>query len=227
MEALTSTPPPLQPSTPMLLPDDVWLRTEAFDAARVDAWLALLSDEERARYAAFRVEKRRREFLLGRVTLRRLLAERLSEAPSAILLHVTEAGAIEVPGAPYHVSLAHADDRAVAVVGRRRVGVDLEPVRPCTPRVIDFVLRPDERDLLDTLPMDREHAFILCWTLKEATLKALGTGFYRAPKKVRLEIDASARRAALRAWDESRWAACFEDVDGAILSVVYEVEAAP
>ncbi len=205
----------------MQLPDDIRLRTEAFDAAEADAWPALLSDEERARYEAFRTEGRKREFLLGRVALRRLLA------PSAIPLRVTEAGAVEVIGAPWHVSLAHSNDRSVAVVGRRRVGVDLERVRACSPRAIDFVLRPDERALLDTLPMDRERAFVLCWALKEAVLKALGTGLRRAPKKVRLEVDAAAQKAVARAWDESRWEARFEETGGFVLAVAYEAHDAP
>lgn len=206
----------------MQLPDDIWLRTEAFDEARVDAWLSLLSPEERARYEAMRIDKRRREFLLGRAALRTLLAERLAQSPADVDLRVTEAGGVEVPAAPYHVSLAHSHGRAAAVAGLRRVGVDLERVRACPPRVIDFALHPDERPLLDTLPMDRDRAFILCWTLKEAVLKALGTGLEQSPKKVRLEIDAAARQATMRAWDETTWRAQFEAAGDFVLAVAYE-----
>lgn len=208
----------------MQLPDDIWLRAVTFDEAQVDAWLRLLSSEERARYERFPVEKRQREFLMGRAVLRMLLAERLSRTPAEVPLHVTDAGAVEAPETPYRVSLAHARERAVAVASPRRVGVDLEHVRTCRAAVIRFALNPDERPLLDTLPMTRDRAFILCWTLKEAVLKALGTGLRRSPKKVRLDIDVAAQTATASAWDGSVWTVLYEASADSFLSVAYPAE---
>jgi 4'-phosphopantetheinyl transferase len=205
----------------MQLPDHIALRRMTYDAAQTDAWLQLLSGEERSRYDAFPVDKRRREFLLGRVALRTLLAERLDKAPTAIDLQVTDDGAIELPGAPYFVSLAHSRGRAVAAVSPDRVGVDLEHIRSVTSGVVDFVLDADEQALLDTLPMDREHAFILCWTLKEATLKALQTGLLQSPKNVQLAIDPEAQQASAIAWDDSVWTVCYEPAPDHFLSVAY------
>lgn len=205
----------------MQLPSDIWLRRMTFDAAQSDVWRRLLSDEERARYAAFPIEKRKREFLLGRVALRTLLAERLDQNPETIPLHVTEAGEVTVATAPYHVSIAHSRDRAVAAVSPRRVGVDLEHVRTCPPAVVDFALRPEEQDELARLPMSHDAAFILCWTLKEAALKAMGTGFARSPKKVRIDIDPAAQVATAMAWDGSGWTVVYEPVDDYFLSVAY------
>lgn len=196
----------------------------SFDAMQTEAWLQLLSDEERARYEAFPVDKRKREFLLGRVTLRTLLAEQLDEEPASISLHVTEDGAVELPAAPYFVSIAHSGDRAVATVSPDRVGVDLEHVTHCKPAVVDFVLRPDEHELLGALPMDRDRAFILCWTIKEATLKALHTGFLRSPKTVHLTIDPEAQQALATAWDGSVWIVPYEPAPDHFLSVAYPVD---
>jgi 4'-phosphopantetheinyl transferase len=206
----------------MQLPDHIALRRMTFDAAQTDAWLPLLSEEERDRYDAFPVEKRRREFLLGRVALRTLLAKQLDkDTPAAIRLHVTEDGAVELPEAPYFVSIAHSEDQAVAVVSPRRVGVDLEHIRSVEPGVVDFVLEADEQALLDTLPMDRDRAFILCWTLKEATLKALHTGFLRSPKTVQLAIDAARQRATATAADGSEWTIRYEPGADHFMSVAY------
>lgn len=205
----------------MQLPDHIVLRRMTFDPAQTDAWIRLLSDEERFRYAAFPVAKRKREFLLGRVALRTLLAERLDEEPAAIALHVTDEGAVELPAAPYFVSIAHSGRRAVAVVSPDPVGVDLEHVTSCTPRIIDFVLRDDEKPLLDTLPMSRDRAFILCWTLKEATLKALRTGLLQSPKNVRLAVDPEAQQANAVAWDDSVWTVRYEPAPDHFLSVAY------
>lgn len=208
----------------MQLPEDIELRSLIYDADRRSQWEGLLSKEEQVRYRSFPSEKRKREFLLGRVALRTLLAERLEVVPNEVLLEVTDEGAVVVEGAPYHVSITHAEDRAVAAVARRRVGVDLERIAERDPNIADFLMHPDECDLLDTLPMNREAAFILCWTLKEATLKALGTGLLRSPKKLRLEIDPEAQRAAIRAWDGSVWQAQFEEQEGFFLSTAYETK---
>ena len=209
----------------MQLPDDIWLRVMTFDEAQASAWRMLLSETERARHDNFPVEKRQREFLLGRVALRTLLADLLPQDPADVRLRCTEEGAVEVPGTPYYVSIAHARDRAVAAASRRPIGVDLEYVRACSPAVVDFVMHPDERPLLDTLPMDRDRAFILCWTLKEAALKGLRTGLRRSPKKVRLTIDAAAQRAVVQAWDGSTWQAQFAAETDYFLSVAYAEQA--
>lgn len=209
----------------MNVPDDIAIRRMRFDAARVEEWLALLSDTERARYDGFPVEKRRREFLLGRVALRTLLSDRVGEPPAAFHLHVTEDGALELPNWPLYVSITHAEDRAVAAVAEQRVGVDLERIAERNPEVERFLLHPDEQPLLETLPMDRGAAFILCWTLKEAALKALGTGMLRSPKKVRIDVDARAQTAAIRVWDGSEWQAQFERWDAFFLTVAYGAKA--
>lgn len=205
----------------MQLPDHIGLRRMTYDPAQADAWLQLLPGDERARYDAFPVDKRKREFLLGRIALRTLLSEQLDEDPAAIPLHVTDDGAVELPSAPYFVSIAHSGDQAVAAVSPDRVGVDLEHIRSVESGVIDFVLASDEKELLDTLPMARDRAFILCWTLKEATLKALHTGFLRSPKKVRLTINASAQQATAIAWDDSAWIVRYEPAPDHFLSVAY------
>lgn len=206
------------------LPGGIELRRMTFDNARVDEWRALLSEAELSRYEAFPVEKRKREFLLGRAALRTLLADRLEEPPEAIRVRVTDDGALELPDHPLHICITHADDRAVAAVSRQPVGVDLEPIAERNSDVERFLLHSDEQPLLDTLPMDRPAAFILCWTLKEATLKAMGTGLLRSPKKVRLSIDAEVQTARAEAWDGSRWALQYERADAYFLSVAYPAE---
>lgn len=205
----------------MQLPDHIVLRRLTYDAAQTMTWLPLLSDEERSRYDAFPVEKRKREFLLGRVALRTLLAEQLDDDPAAIPLHVTDEGAVELSEAPYFVSIAHSGHHAVAVMSPDRVGVDLEHIRAVEDGVVDFVLTPEEHTLLDTLPMGRDRAFILCWTLKEATLKALHTGFLRSPKTVRLAVDAASQQATATVQESGVWVVRYQPAPDHFLSVAY------
>ena len=182
--------------------------------------MALLPEEERARLEAFKSVKRRRTFVLGRTSARLLLADQMGLPPEAVPLRVAEDGAVEVAGTPYHLSIAHTDTHAVAAVAERAVGVDLERIRPRRPDLPRFLLHPDEHDLLDRLDPDRTSALILCWTLKEATLKAMRTGFRCSPKEVRLDVGADARSimADVRG---CRWRLGFERRGGCFLAVAY------
>ena len=204
----------------MNLPPDVRLQEVSFDPARHEQREALLSAEERARLGTFRSIKRQRAFVLGRTSARLLLADQMGLPPEAVPLRVTADGAVEVEGAPYCLSITHTEARAVAAVAERAIGVDLERIRPRRPDLHRFLLHPDEYDLLDVLASDRTSALILCWTLKEATLKAMRTGFRCSPKDVRLDVDLAASSVAAHVQGR-RWPLGFEQCDGCYLAVAY------
>ena len=212
----------------MKLPRRIAQRRMQYEAARVPQWEGMLSAEELERYAAFPVEKRRREFLLGRAVLRTLAAEQTETPPTEVPLRVAEDGAVEWVDAPHHVSLAHADTRAVAVMAPFRVGVDLEQIAAYEPEVRQFALRPDELEQLGAGPLDRDAAFICIWTLKEAVLKARRTGLRTAPKRVHLDIgpdiDPEALRGTAQVQGEA-WHVAAERWDDFFLSVAWEQDA--
>ncbi len=70
---------------------------------------------------------------------------------------------------------------AAFAVGRSPLGVDIEAVEPG--RELPWnVLHPDEGAWLAGLDAgDRDRSFALLWAVKEAYLKALGTGLAREP----------------------------------------------
>ena len=205
----------------MNLPDHIDLHWLTFDPDQARAWTALLSEEERQRLDAFKSAKRRRAFLLGRTSARRLLADRMGVEPEAVPLRVAPDGAVEVEGAPYYLSIAHAEEHAVAAVARRGIGIDLERIMPRRPDLHRFLFHREDYGLFDALDLDRTHAQVLCWTLKEATLKAMRTGFRRSPKDVRLEINTAAQAASAQI-DERRWGLQFEERDGCYMTVAYD-----
>jgi 4'-phosphopantetheinyl transferase len=209
------------------LPPGLFLRELTFDASNQDRWLGLLSPEERRRLETFGHARRRHAFLAGRVAARTLLAERLALAPPEVPLHVAPDGAVEVGGTAFHVSIAHSGERAVAAVADRPIGADLEEIRPRHPDLARFVLHPDEADLLDRLPLEPGQGLILCWTLKEATLKAVRTGLRLSPKKLRLEIDLPAASAQVEVDGGAVWLARFEERDGYYVAVAYPAEDHP
>ena len=174
----------------------------------------LLSAEELQRVEAFADPKRRREFVLGRAVARLLLSERLAVAPAEVVLKVAESGVVEVAAGGLYLSISHSGDWAVAAASPRRIGVDIERIAPRLPELEQYMLHPDEPSLTEVLPLDKERANILCWTLKEATLKAMHRGLAYSPKKLRLDVDFKAGQATVRDAEGCLWEAWFEERDG-------------
>ncbi len=207
----------------MNLPDDIALRL-AVRAAADPLPLSALPAGERAQIATFGSEKRQREFALGRATVRALLADHLAVAATDVPLRVATDGAPEVSGG-LHVSIAHAATQehtlAAAAVASRPVGVDLEVIRPRRPDLYRFVLHPDEYGLLETLPHDHDAAQVLVWTLKEAVLKAMRTGFRTSPKKLRLTVEPVERAATVRVEEGGWWTLRYEEQDGYFVAVAF------
>lgn len=204
------------------LPPDIAIRWISYDPARNDAFEAMLSEEERARASTFTHDGRRRSFVLGRVAARTLLAERLGVDPVQVPLNVAQDGAVDVGAAAVQLSIAHSGAHAVAVAAERAVGVDLERIAPRHPGLPRFILHPEEYTAFDTLPLEQTQATILYWTLKEATLKAMRTGFRFSPKKLRLEIDLAAQSAIVHIQDRPSMHLRFEERAAYYLAVAFE-----
>jgi 4'-phosphopantetheinyl transferase len=76
-------------------------------------------------------------------------------------------------------NVSHAGDYVVLVVGRGEVGVDLEKIRPVrdTAALVDRYFHPDEAAAWRNLPAEqKEGAFFILWSAREAAMKCAGTG---------------------------------------------------
>jgi len=75
-------------------------------------------------------------------------------------------------------NLSHSDGLAVyAISTQRRVGVDIEHVRPIRHAGLLREFSPSERSTIHLLPEDEQRkAFFRLWTCKEAYVKANGQG---------------------------------------------------
>ncbi|HEV7628545.1 MAG TPA: 4'-phosphopantetheinyl transferase superfamily protein [Streptomyces sp.] len=152
--------------------------------------LSLLSEEERARGAAFRYQTDRDRYHVAHIALRRELAARLGAAPSAVTLTRADCPVCEgphgrpsLPGDPLHFSLSHGGDLVLLAFAAAPVGVDVEE-EPQSHVVeeVSRALHPREQVELGALPeAERAAAFARCWTRKEAYLKGTGTGLAEAP----------------------------------------------
>jgi len=194
------------------LPEAVALEGLTYAACHAAEWEAWLSEEERACRKSFGAAKRQREFLAGRAAARRLLARTLQADPSDVPLRMAGDGAVNVGAEPWHVSLAHSGLHAVAACAPHPVGIDLEQIQPRDPALRRFLFASDRRDVPDALPYDANTALLLCWTLKEAVLKARRSGFRTSPKDLRLAIDADAQRARVDVQGGDAWQVAYAQV---------------
>lgn len=168
------------------LPEDevhVWL--VRVDAPSLEA--THLSQDERARAAAFRVEDARRRHVASRASLRLLLSEYLGGPPASHVL-LTECarcgdarhGKPRLAGGGLRFSTSHAGDLVAHAFARRReIGIDVEPLdRRVEPlEVARQFFGAQEQARLAALPEDaRLRAFLEAWTRKEARLKLTGAG---------------------------------------------------
>jgi 4'-phosphopantetheinyl transferase len=151
---------------------------------RVRQLAQTLSADERARADRFRFETDRMRFIVGRGTLRSILGRYLDTEPGRVQLcygphgkpHLRE----ESNQAAIRFNLAHSHQLAVYAFARtREVGIDLEYIRP-VPRLQQIaasVFSARENAVLSGLPASQQQeAFYLCWTCKEAYVKAKGLG---------------------------------------------------
>ncbi len=154
-----------------------------------------LSPDELARAARYRVEPARVAFVAARAALRRILGERLGVAPAEVPLTVGSHGRPEMPGGQISFNVSHSGAIALIAVadGDRRLGIDVEQVRPDTEfrALAERFFHPDEAAAIG----DRRDAFFRCWTRKEAVVKALGLGLSHPLDGFVVDIDAEGPRA--------------------------------
>jgi phosphopantetheinyl transferase len=129
-------------------------------------------------------------------------------------------------GAPWAVvhgnriplSMSHADGWAAAAVHpRMRVGIDVEPAHELPPAFARYFLSPSEEAALAGWA-DRPTSLLAAWTLKEASLKAVGRGLSVPPGTVRIRSIRPDGRVHLTMGGEVLAARCWRD-DGVVVAV--------
>jgi 4'-phosphopantetheinyl transferase len=178
---------------------------------RADACLALLDEAERVRLGRFRLEADRTAWLVAHALLRAALSRHAPVDPRRWRFRTTAEGKpfVEDPAAHRDLSfsLAHTAGRvAIAVIAEGPVGVDVEHIgrSGALEEIQDRYLSPLEADALRTAgPGGREERLLAYWTLKEAYVKARGTGLDAHLQGLSFHLDEG----------PSIWLTCNEDLD--------------
>lgn len=127
--------------------------------------------------------QRRREFIVGRCVLRRVLAGYLDLPPRAIKIKISSNGkpSLAAPRQLLHFSLAHCSTQLMIAFSRTPVGLDIE-----TPRAVKNCLgiaarlfQPEQIRQLESIAGDQQQQkFFHLWTAYEAAQKMHGEGLF-------------------------------------------------
>jgi len=143
-----------------------------------------LDENEMRRWQRYRVNRAKREFALCRAALRHLICRELECENYQLSFGVSDYGKpyARVNGESVSVrfNISHSVPYGlIAITQRGRVGIDVEKIayERDFDGIAKVVFGPDERaDIASTEGTDKAHLFLRFWTLKEALVKALGTG---------------------------------------------------
>jgi 4'-phosphopantetheinyl transferase len=164
----------------------VWIARLDLGAEAVDRLGRLLSDDERALAERFCFRHDANRFVVSRAVLRTLLGACLGVEPYLVGFtygpHGKPALAAPFDRSGVQFNASHSAGLGLyAVTEKRRVGVDIERLRPLPDleAIAERTFSPHERQALHRLPhTERHQGFFNCWTRKEAYIKATGDGLF-------------------------------------------------
>jgi 4'-phosphopantetheinyl transferase len=155
---------------------EVWLIQTDLPDPVVAGLETLLDDDERARARALLDPVRGRRFIACHGAVRVILGHRLGAPPESLRWGYGPNGKPELAGTQAHVSLSRSGGlAALAVAGRRRVGVDIQEIRPglvATRMATRFYPPAEARFVMAGRgPAGQAGRFTQLWARKEAGLK--------------------------------------------------------
>ena len=189
----------------------VWRASLNLDAAVMQRLKSNLCEDEISRADRFHFDCDRDHFIAARGILRELLSLYLNESPAAIRLIYGPQGKpalLENDEARLHFNLSHSHGLSVlAFAHAREVGIDLEPIRrtfagdDIAERYFSAAELVELRALPSWLKTD---GFFLCWTRKEAYIKARGEGLHVPLDSFTVSLTPG-QPEKLQSSDELRW----------------------
>jgi 4'-phosphopantetheinyl transferase len=191
---------------------------------------AELTSDEKSRAARFRFARDRNHFIAARGILRELLGAYIHRSPVELEFEYGPRGKPSLrttgPSSRVRFNLSHSHGLAVyAFALGREVGIDLELIQPdfAGDDIAGRYFSTRELNELRALPPElRPEGFFLCWTRKEAYVKARGEGLQIPLDSFSVSL-APGQRELLESADSSRWSLCsFEPAPRYVAAVVGE-----
>jgi len=202
-----------RPAQDLILHEDdlhiwlAWLDVELQERARLRSYL---SKDEFSRAERFVFPRDRDHFIVARGRLRELLGKYLHCPPYNVQFKTGRYGKLSLVDErdPLRFNLSHSQGLAIYgfCVGRE-VGIDMEKIRPgfAGEGIAERYFSATEQRELAELPEElRDMAFFLCWTRKEAYIKAHGDGLQIALDSFDVSLKPG-EPETLRSADIGRW----------------------
>lgn len=200
-----------QSETPTLSNDEVHIWRASLDVdcqerTRLSSWL---SEDELLRADRFVFPHDREHFVVGRGRLRELLGTYLQRPPQSLEFRTGPYGKLSLTDrADLRFNLAHSYGLALyAFAMNRELGIDVEKIRPefATEGIAERYFSASEQSELRGVQAElRTNAFFLCWTRKEAYVKAHGGGLQIPLDSFDVSVSPD-KPETLRSTDSDRW----------------------
>ena len=175
------------PEEGLILDNDevhIWRAALDHKPSQVASLLDTLAEDEQERAGRFYFPVDRERFIVARGVLREILGLYLNSAAQSLSFcygpFAKPALACESAGNTIHFNMSHSNGVALYAFTRgREIGIDLEFIREDleVEQLAGRFFSQREIATLRALPVAlRKYAFFLCWTRKEAYIKARGEG---------------------------------------------------
>ena len=169
------------PVRPTLRPGELHVWRYDLDEAGAESIAAgILSELELSRAARLVFARDRRRFRAGRLALRQVLSRYVGDPAASLSLAARSGGKPYLVDHDIEFNVSHSGNTWICAIARGTpVGSDVETIRvvPDCLSVARHHFSRVEADALAAVPPERRNrAFLVCWTRKEAYLKALGLG---------------------------------------------------
>jgi 4'-phosphopantetheinyl transferase len=201
-----------RPAETLTLPESdvhvwrAWLDVNAEECLRLSLYL---SEDELLRADRFVFPRDRDHFIVARGKLRELLAMYLRCSPKSLQFRTGQYGKLSLPDSPdLRFNLTHSYGLALYTFAmHRELGIDTEKMRPefASNEVVERNFSAAEKRELKGLPPElHTTAFFLCWTRKEAYVKAHGDGLQIPLASFDVSLTPGGPQT-LRSIDSERW----------------------
>jgi 4'-phosphopantetheinyl transferase len=168
---------------------EVWIDRLDLPEIEVAALTQFLTPAELALCDRCRLPHVRQHKIVARARLRQILSGYLDRSPLEIEITTGLQGKPQVAGIEFNLS--HSGNVVAYAVSDRPIGIDIERIRSMDlSGIIQRFFAPSEFAAWQKLPqMEQEIAFFRTWTVKEAYLKAIGTGLHTPLAEVEVSMD--------------------------------------
>ncbi len=160
----------------------VWQVPLVLPSSKLKSLYLILSPDEQARCDNLRLEALKTRFIASHGVLRKILGRYLQTDPGKLVFSGETSGKPHLADMASRINfnMSHSGDLSILAVSLgRSVGIDLERIRAVnnlTSLTRRYFTPSEHSHIISLADGDREKAFFTAWVLKEAYLKATGTG---------------------------------------------------